>query len=100
MKTKRENDLIDPIVGKREPVFKINHFKLMEMAGEKSTLYSPRESCKNHLASRMLIMRSDQSHTFSSDSEAKQFTFRTWKEAMDFFRTSGSRLAEGIKISD
>lgn len=100
MKTKIENDLIDPIVGKREPVFKINHFKLMEMAGEKSTPYSSRESCKNHLASRMLIMRSDQSHTFSSDSEAKQFTFRTWKEAMDFFRISGSRLAEGIKISD
>ena len=37
---------------------------------------------------------------FIKDSDAKQLTYRTWKEAMDFFRISGSTLAKGINFID
>lgn len=97
----RKDDLFDLIVGKREAVVKMNHLKLIEMARVKRiknyTLLTKRElqellgieNVDNKISSKLYI--------FIKASDAKQLTFRTQKEAMNFFRISGSSLAEEIK---
>lgn len=83
-----------------EPVVKINHFKLMKMVREKNiksyTLRTKRELLESLSIEKVDNKIRSKRYIFIKNSDAKQFTFRIRKEAMDFFRTGG-HFAKGTK---